>query len=687
MDLPKRRITRRELVTDNFHGTTVADPYRWLETDTDAEVQTWIDEQNADFEQYVGGFSARKQLNDRLKELWHYTKCGVPRYVAGKYYIWRQEGLQNQSVLYRLQNLQDTVGEVILDPNLLSEDGTVAVITQQFSQNGKYFAYGLSTAGSDWRVIHVMDLTTGETLPDTIEHVKFSQISWLPDESGFIYTRYPEQDGAVLEKKTLNAMVYLHMVGQPQSEDKLIHKDDAHPEWSFNVFVDDTEKWVFMSTWYNTMPINQLHYKPLDKLTDEKSPWVTIADNFDEEYDVVGVIDGFVYMSTHEKAPFGKIISRKLGETAVGEVQIIIPDSGKMLKWATVVNGYIMCGFLQDAVDNVHIYDKNGAMVKEITLPAPGTVTGYSGKHDREEFFLQFTSYLYPSAVFRYDFSGDDGSCWFEPKIDFPFDDYETVQEFYHSKDGTKIPMFITKAKKLQKDGNNPVLLYGYGGFMISMTPGFSVQSLAWLEKGGVYAVACLRGGSEYGEDWHRAGILEKKQNVFDDFIAAGEYLIEQKYTATKKLAIMGGSNGGLLTATCLTQRPELFGAVVVAVPVVDMLRYHLFTAGRLWTGEYGNAENAEHFPFMYKYSPLHNVKMNVVYPPTLIMTADTDDRVVPGQARKFAATLQAADGGNNPLLIRIEKSAGHGYGKPVSKFIDERADLYTFLLASLGEV
>ena len=682
MKLPQRRQTRRELVTDNFHGTTVADPYRWLEVDTAPEVQTWIDEQNADFEQYVGNFPVRKQINDRLKELWHFTRCGTPEYVAGKYYVWRQEGLQNQSVLYRLQNLQDATGEVVLDPNKFSEDGTVAVMGRRFSHNGKYLAYGLSTAGSDWQVIHVMDLSTGETLPDKIEHTKFTGISWLPDESGFIYTRYPAQDGAVLEKKTLNAMAYLHTLGQPQSADKLLHKNDEQPEWGFNVFVDDTDKWLFMSTWYNTMPINQLHYKPLAKID---SPWITIADNFDEGYDVIGVIDDFVYMSTHEKAPFGKVIRRKLGETA-GEPQTIIPDGGKTLEWATVVNNHIMCCFSQDAINKVFIYDKDGKSTKEVVLPAPGSVAGYSGKHNREEFFLQFTSYLYPFTVFRYDFSGDDGSCWFAPKIDFPFDEYETIQEFYHSKDGTKIPIFITKAKKLQKDGKNPTLLYGYGGFSISETPVFSVGSLAWLEKGGIFVVACVRGGSEYGEDWHRAGMLEKKQNVFDDFIAAGEYLIAEKYTATKKLSIMGGSNGGLLTAACLTQRPDLFGAVVVAVPVIDMLRYHLFTAGRLWTGEYGNAENAEQFPFMYRYSPLHNVKMNTVYPPTLIMTADTDDRVVPGQARKFAATLQAADGGENPLLIRIEKSAGHGHGKPVSKFIDERADLYTFLLAGLGE-
>ena len=677
----QRRATKREFIVEDYHGVKVADPFRWLEKDTAPEVTEWIDGQNEDFRNYIKGFGIREELETRFKELWHFERCSTPYYVNGSYFVWRNDGLQNQSVLYRLKNLSER-GEAVLDPNTFSDDGTVAVMNYEFSPTGKYLAYGLSTSGSDWQKIKVLDLGNLQDLPDLVRHTRFTSMTWLPDETGFFYTRYPEPPKEVMERNTLNAFVSLHKLGEPQEKDILIHKDEKNPEWGFQIEMDEGKKWLFMSTWNSTLPVNQLHYKLVDNLD---SPWAAISDNFDECYRVIGIIDDVALIYTEKDAPFGKIISLKLSPDGHGDFETVIPDAGEKLNWYIVAGNHIVCEYLSDVVSKLKLFDSKGGFVKDITLPGPGSVSSLTAKQNRDEFFFQFTSFLYPSAVFRADVKGQDPETWFAPKIDFPFDEYESVQEFYPSKDGTKIPMFITKKKGMALDGRNPALLYGYGGFNISMTPNFSVQRLAWLERGGVYAVACIRGGDEYGEAWHRAGMLENKQNCFDDFIAGSEYLCEKGYTSKEKLAIMGGSNGGLLTAACLTQRPDAFGAVIVAVPVIDMLRYHLFTAGRFWTGEYGSSENKEQFEFMFKYSPLHNVKMNAVYPPTLIMTADTDDRVVPGQARKFAATLQAADAGDNPLLIRIEKSAGHGHGKPVSKHIQEAADLYAFLIANVG--
>jgi len=677
----QRPSTRRALVIDDYHGTPVADPYRWLEDDTAPEVKAWIETQNRHFEGYMSGHPARQGFKDRLTELWHYPRCATPEYVAGKYYAWRNDGLQNQSVLYRV-DAPDARGEVVLDPNVLSAEGTVAVSVWDFSPQGNYLAYSLSVSGSDWQQIKVLDLRTGADLPDVLHHVKFSGITWLPDESGFFYSRYPAQDvDTVLKLEARNAMVCLHKLGQTQDGDTIIHNNPAHPDWDFYARADEDKKWLFMATSYSTLFKNQLHFKPMDAVD---APWLPIADNFDEGYDVVGVIADTAYLFTQKDAPFGKIIGYDLRAEGAKNERDIIPDQGEALEWARMVNNHILCCYLQHAVNKLKLFTPCGELVREIELPGPGSVVGLSGKQHRAEFFIQFSGYLSPATVYRHDFSGEKPQVWFAPEISFPFGDYETTQIFYPSKDGTQVPMFITAKKGLARNGKNPTLLYGYGGFDIAIAPTFSAALLAWLEKGGIYAAACLRGGSEYGEAWHNAGMLANKQNVFDDFIAAGEYLIREKYTATPHLGIYGRSNGGLLTGACLVQRPDLFGAAIVAVPVLDMLRYHHFTAGRYWTGEYGCADNPEHFPFLYKYSPLHNVKMNAAYPPTLVMTADTDDRVVPGQARKFIATLQGADAGESPLLVRIEVSAGHGHGKPVAKFIEEWADLFAFLLANL---
>ena len=682
-NLPNRRQSRRELVVDNYHGTLVADPYRWLEDDTAPEVQTWMTQQNDDFEAYVSG-PVRDALKSRLTDLWHYAKASPPKFYAGYYYTWRNDGLQNQPVLYRSPNLKDT-GQVVLDPNTFSADGTVAVVTSAVSPEGNYLAYSISTSGSDWQDIKLLDLRSLESCPDLLKHAKFTSISWLPDESGFFYTRYPDpQTSTVLAAQARNAMICLHSIGQEQSQDRLIHQDPENPDWDFHVYSDEDKQWLFLSVGAGTtLPRNKLFYKPM---ADLDSPWLDIAPEFvDGGYYAIGVVNGTAYIYTQSEAPFGKVVSMQLSKNGASNLQTVIPNGTEMMSDTVLAGNHLLTISLHHATHRVKLYDLKGGFVKDIELPSLGAIRGLTAENSRDECFIQFASFLYPDTVLRYDFTTGTTETWFAPEIDFPLEDYETVQEFCTSKDGTKVPLFITRKKGLVKDGSHPTHLYGYGGFNISMVPSFSISNLVWLEKGGVFVQACMRGGDEYGEAWHRAGMLESKQNVFDDFIAAGEYLISEKYTTTPKLSIRGGSNGGLLTGACLTQRPDLYGAVIVQVPVLDMLRYHLFTAGRYWTGEYGCAENPEEFGFLYKYSPLHNVKMNTVYPPTLIMTADTDDRVVPGQARKFAATLQAADAGENPLLIRIEKSAGHGAGKPVSKIIEGQADIYTFLLKFVG--
>lgn len=677
----KRRVTRREFVVEDFHGVKVADPYRWLEDDASPEVRRWTEEQNGDFESYIGGFAVRGELKARLTELWRYEKCGVPRLVGGVYYTWRNDGLQNQSVLYRQTNLSDAA-EMVLDPNTFSADGTVAVMNMSFSPNGNYLAYGLSSSGSDWERIKVLDLRTKTDLPDLLLHMKFSSMTWLPDESGFFYTRYPDPKAAVLEADDRNAMICLHILGQDQSQDRLIYNDPAHPDWGFSLYADDDKKWAFLRVGFgSTLRQNQLFYRPF---MDLDGPWMPIVTEKDAGYNVIGVVGDLAYIYTQKDAPFGRVMSVRLGADGAAERRTVIPDQGEMLEEVHIVNNKLLCVMLHHATHRLKLHELDGALIREIELPAHGSIRELSAEPKWTEFFVQFSSFLYPDTILRYDFNDGKLSTYFMPKIDFPFDDYETVQEFYPSKDGTKVPMFITRKKGLVKDGSHPAVLYGYGGYNINRVPAFSVPILPWLERGGVHAEPCLRGGAEYGEAWHRAGMLESKQNTFDDFLTAAEYLIGQKYTTAAKLGIMGRSNGGLLTGACVTQRPDLFGAVLVWVPVLDMLRFQHFTAGRYWVGEFGCAENPEQFPFMYAYSPLHNVKMNTVYPPTLMMTADTDDRVVPGHARKFTATMQAADAGQNPILIRIEKSAGHGAGKPISKLIDEQTDAYTFFCANL---
>lgn len=677
----RQRIqTRRIHQIDDFHGTPVADPYRWLEDDFDPEVRAWTAAQNAETNAYLQQYAVRQQLKERLTSLYRYPKYGLPVKKAGKYYSARNSGLQNQSVIYQHEDL-DCIGSIVLDANLLSEDGTVEVANFAVSPHGRFCAYGLSKSGSDWQRILVKDLLQDQQQNDEINWVKFTQIAWLPDDSGFIYTRFLDPSTVAPENISRDAKVYLHRLGQPQAEDTLVYENKEHPDWGLSLSISENGKWELLFIHIGTDLRSLVWFRPLYS----REEFIPLVKEFQAAFTMVGCVEDRLLLRTNRNAPFGCLLAVDLTVSQEPSWQTVLPEKVDLLDDVQLVHQEIICSYLKDAAHVVECFDLNGNFLRQISLPGLGSVQGLSGGLADEECFILFNSFLNPDTILRYDFSTDTTIIWFSPQIDFPFDQFETIREFYPSKDGTRIPMFITRRKEIKLDGSHPTMLYGYGGFNINRTPNFSPQILAWLEAGGVHAEPCLRGGSEYGEAWHLAGTLAKKQNVFDDYIAAAEWLISQNYTCRKRLGMMGRSNGGLLTGACLTQRPELYGAVIVWVPVLDMLRYHRFTVGRYWTGEYGNAEqNPEHFQFMYAYSPLHNVKINRVYPPTLIMTADTDDRVVPCQARKFTATLQAADAGDSPILLRVEKSAGHGHGKPILKLIEEQTDLYAFLMIQL---
>ncbi|MCE5196559.1 MAG: prolyl oligopeptidase family serine peptidase [Negativicutes bacterium] len=676
----QRIVTRRMEQIDDFHGTPVADPDRWLEDDFDPEVRAWTAAQNAETNAYLQQYAIHRQLQERLTSLYRYPKQSLPLKKAGKYYSSRNSGLQNQSVIYQHENLND-LGRIVLDPNLLSEDGTVEAAHFEVSPRGNFCAYGLSQSGSDWQRILVKDLRQDLVCSDEINWVKFTQIAWLPDETGFFYTRFPDPATVAAENISRDAKIYLHRLAEAQADDTLVYENKEHPDWGFSLSVSDNGKWQLLLIRIGTDPRSLIWFRPLDS----QAEFIPLVNEFQASFDLAGWLDNRLFLRTNQNAPMGCLLAVDLTLTAKPNWQTVLPEKSDLLDEVRLVHHQIICTYLKDAAHVLERYDAEGNFLRQIPLPALGTVRGLSGGAEDEECFILFNSFLYPDTILRYDCKTEETDIWFCPRLDFPFDQFETIRVFYPSKDGTQIPMFITRSKAIKLDGHNPTLLYGYGGFSINRTPNFSPQVLAWLQAGGVHAEPCLRGGAEYGEAWHLAGTLANKQNVFDDYIAAAEWLIAQNYTCRRRLGIMGRSNGGLLTGACLTQRPDLYGAVIVWVPVLDMLRYHRFTVGRYWTGEYGNAEqNPEHFQFMYAYSPLHNVKMNRVYPPTLIMTADMDDRVVPCQARKFTATLQAADAGSNPILLRVEKSAGHGHGKPISKLIEEQTDLYAFLMIQL---
>lgn len=665
--------TRKVKVIDDYHGTKVADPFRWLEDADSPEVQAWADQQMKRTREFLDRHPRRQQIVERMRELWNYTQHRVPYRKGDHYYFFRNDGSQNQPVLCRVRELADAP-EQVLDPNQLSEDGTVALMNYSVSRDSRLMAYSLSTSGSDWQEIRVRDLSTGQDLADHIKWCKFTSLYWKPDSSGFFYTRFPEPGTVAPEDESRNNKVYFHRIGTPQEQDQLVYERPDNPDLSFTPVVTEDGRFLILYVSQGTAARNRVYYKELDR----DGEFIRLLDDNDAIYRFLGTDDTVFYFVTDLDAPRRRIIAI---DASTGQLNEVIPQEEDAIANAAYIAGHFVVVRMHHAAHQVKIYSKAGELIREIPLPTLGAVTGLSGEADGDELFFGFASFLYPETIFRFDFNRNEVETLWAPDIDFDADQYVTHQVFYTSRDGTRVPMFLTHKKDLELDGNNPTLLYGYGGFNIARLPEFRVPDLVWFEMGGILAVANLRGGSEYGEEWHRAGMLHNKQNVFDDFIAAAEWLIENKYTSRKKLAIKGRSNGGLLTAACMVQRPELYGAVISQVPVIDMLRYHKFTVGRFWIPEYGDAEhNPEHFKFLYKYSPLHNVRFGAVYPPIMIMTAKSDDRVVPAHAMKFAATLQEVAISDNPILLRVEEKAGHGQGKPKSKLIEEQADVYTFL-------
>ncbi|BAZ30420.1 peptidase S9 prolyl oligopeptidase [Cylindrospermum sp. NIES-4074] len=667
---------------DNYHDTVVADPYRWLENPDSEETKAWVEAQNQVTFAYLGEIPVREKIKQRLTKIWDYEKYGIPFKEGDSYFYFKNDGLQNQSVLYVLKNLEDEP-RVLLDPNKLSEDGTVALAGLSISEDGKLLAYGLSTSGSDWQEWKVRNVETGEDLQDHLKWIKFSGASWTHDHQGFFYSRYDEpNEKTKLEDVNYYQKLYYHKLGTPQSADVLIYHRPDQKEWGFSGGITEDGKYLIISVWLGTDPRNLVFYKDL---TNPNAEVVELIKEFEANYSFIDNNNSLFYFRTDLNAPRGRVIAIDTKQIAPENWQEIIPQSAETLESVGILNNQFVADYLQDAHSQIKIFDLKGTFVREVELPGLGSADGFGGKRDDTETFYSFTSFTTPGTIYRYNMVTGKSEVFRQPKVDFNPDDYETRQVFYQSKDGTKVPMFITHKKGIKLDGNNPTYLYAYGGFNVSITPSFSVSMLVWLEMGGIYAVPNIRGGGEYGEEWHQAGMKLQKQNVFDDFIAAAEWLIANNYTKPAKLAIAGGSNGGLLVGACMTQRPDLFGAALPAVGVMDMLRFHKFTIGWAWVSEYGSAENLEEFPALYAYSPLHNLKPGTAYPATLITTADHDDRVVPAHSFKFAAALQASQAGDAPVLIRIETKAGHGAGKPTAKIIEEAADKWAFLVRVLG--
>ena len=675
--------------TDDYHGTTVADPYRWLENDVrvDPQVAEWVEAQNEVTFGYLESLPQRAAIEKRLTELWNYEKFGTPFEEGGKYYFFKNDGLQNQYVLYAQDTLDDEP-EVLIDPNAWSDDGTVALAGTAFSDDGKYLAYGVQDAGSDWRTWKVMDLETRTDTGDVLEWVKFNSPTWDADDSGLFYGQYPvPEEGAAFQSLNLNMKVMHHDLGTPQTEDELVFKRDDEPEWGFSNTITEDGAYHVITVSKGTDSKYRVYYRPLAASDDgpdggPDAEWVALIDDFDQEYAFVANEGGKFFFQTDLDAPKKKVITI---DVATGARETVIPEAADVLAGVNRVSNFLFAVYLKDASTTVKIYTLDGKFVRDVAFEGIGTASGFGGDEDSTETFYSFSSFATPPSIYRYDLESGTSTLLRRAEVDVDPADYDVKQVFYTSKDGTRVPMFVAHKAGLELDGGNPTLLYGYGGFDIPLTPGFSVSRLAWMEMGGVFAMANLRGGGEYGEEWHKAGTKLNKQNVFDDFVAAAEYLVAQKYTSPEKLAIQGGSNGGLLVGAAITQRPDLFAAALPAVGVMDMLRFHKFTAGRFWTDDYGSSDDANEFAALYAYSPYHNLKEGTAYPATLVTTADTDDRVVPGHSFKFAARLQKSHVGPNPVLIRIETRAGHGAGKPTEKVIEEVADQWAFLAAQLG--
>ena len=665
--------TYRGDVVENYHGTEVADPYRWLEDDASAETAAWVMAENEVTFDYLSKIPYRDAVRQRLTELWNYPKTGIPTKVGEYYFIFRNDGLQNQSVLYRQKGLDGTP-EVFLDPNTLSADGTVALGSVSYSRDNRYMAYTVAAAGSDWVKIYVKDVETGAELGDTIEWVKFSGATWAPDSKGFYYSRYDEPKVGKYSAQNQHQQVFYHTLGQPQSNDVLIYRDETHPLRYFHGYPSYDGKYLFVDGSEGTHGTELLYRAAGDR------EFKVLFPGFEYDYVVVHAEGDTAWIYTNEGAPNYRLARIDLANPASGLVDVIAENPEVLLEGVSEVGGNLMAFYLENAVSKVSQHDMGGKLVRGVELSALGTAGGFDGRREAVETFYSLSTYTAPPTIYRYDLATGESTLFDRPEVSFNPDDFTTRQVFFDSKDGTRVPMFIVHKKGLKLNGKNPTLLYGYGGFNISLTPGFSPARLMFMEQGGIVVDVNLRGGGEYGERWHQGGMLENKQNVFDDFIAAAEHLIANKYTSPDKLAINGGSNGGLLVGACMTQRPDLFAVALPAVGVMDMLRYHTFTVGWGWAVEYGSSDDAAQFDYIYKYSPLHNLRPGTCYPATLITTADHDDRVVPAHSFKFAAQLQQSQSCDNPVLIRIETNAGHGAGKPTSKRIGEAADTYSFI-------
>ncbi|MFL6673579.1 MAG: prolyl oligopeptidase family serine peptidase [Massilia sp.] len=674
-------VTKKVDQTDNYHGTVIADPYRWLEDANSADTKAWVEAENKVTQAYLSQIVQRDAIRQRLTRLWNFERYSVPAKEGGRYFYSRNDGLQNQSVLYTMKSLSDKP-RVLLDPNTLAADGTVALAGTEVSPDGKLLAYGIAASGSDWNEWKVRDIETGKDLADHLKWVKFSQTAWTRDGKGFFYSRYDEpKEATKLADVNYFQKLYFHKIGTAQDADKLVYDRPDQKEWGFRAQTTDDGHYLLIIATKGTAHKYRVFYKDLTKAD---APVVALVDNFDAAYDFIDNVGPVFYFATDKNAPRQRIVAIDVRKPAETEWKQIVPESADTLVNAQMIDNQIVAEYLQDARSVVKIVDRAGRAVRELALPGIGSVGGFTGKRSDSETFYSFTGFTTPTTIYRLDMKSGKSSVLRQPKVDFDPSAYETRQQFYTSRDGTRVPMFIVSKKGMKLDGTNPTYLYGYGGFNIPMTPGFSPANLAWMEMGGVYVVANLRGGGEYGEAWHQAGTKLQKQNVFDDFIGAAEWLIANKVTSPEKLAIGGGSNGGLLVGAAMTQRPELFGAAIPMVGVMDMLRFHKFTIGWAWTSDYGSSENPDEFKALVKYSPLHNLKPGNCYPATMITTADHDDRVVPAHSFKFAATAQAAQGGSAPVIIRIDTKAGHGAGKPTTKQIDEVADRWGFLAKAL---
>ena len=679
----KYPITTAVDQVDDYHGTPIADPYRWLEDPDSEPTKAWVDAQNEVTDAFFEDIKSREVIRERLGELWNYAKFGLPVRRGGRYFYEYNDGLQNQAVLFVSEGL-NSEGRLLLDPNQLAEDGTVDLASWEVSPNGKLIALAFASAGSDWREWRVLDVDSGEMLEDHVLWSKFSGASWAKDNSGFYYSRYSEPgEGETFTAANYFHKVFYHEVGTQQSADKLIYERSDQKEWGFDAQVTEDGNYLAVTVWKGTLSQNQFFYMDL------KNPGgvVELLTGFEAEYLFVGNEGSKFYFLTDHEAPMRRLIAIDVEKPESENWQEVVPESEVVALGASLVGSHFLVSYLKDAQSVVKVYGMDGSWTRDVDFPGIGSASGFDGQPDEPETFYSFQNFTTPSTIFQYNVATGKSEVFKKADVAFDTDQFETRQVFYESKDGTRVPMFITMKKGTVLDGNCPTLLYGYGGFDISITPRFSVTNLAWVERGGIYAVANLRGGGEYGRDWHEAGMLDKKQNVFDDFIAAAEWLIKNDYTRPEKLGIYGRSNGGLLVGAVMCQRPDLFAAAVPGVGVMDMLRFHRFTISYAWTSEYGCSDDADQFKTLVAYSPVHNLKSGTRYPATMVMTADHDDRVVPAHSHKFAATLQASQAQDGPpCLIRIETSGGHGAGKPTAMQIAESTDLLAFLTKALGE-